>query len=113
MSPRRCEVTEDARHDLALQYAWYAEKAGERIAERYLEAFRRATDALLLAPETGAPRRFRDPRLAGLRSLQLPGAFRVHLAFYRVEGDAIVVFRVLHGMRDLPRRLTEPPGASD
>ncbi len=39
--------------DLALQFAWYAKEAGERIAERYLEAFRRATRALLLTPGAG------------------------------------------------------------
>jgi plasmid stabilization system protein ParE len=37
--------------------------------------------------------------------------FRVHLIFYRVEGECLVVFRVMHGMRDLPRRLIEPPGS--
>ena len=113
MLPLRCEVTEDARLDLALQYAWYAQRAGDTIAERYLEAFRHTTETLMRAPETGVLRRFRDPRLAGLRSRQLAGAFRVHLAFHRIADETLTVFRVLHGMRDLPRRLTEPPGAAD
>ena len=47
MLPLRCEVTEDARLDLALQYAWYAQRAGDAIAERYLEAFRHTTETLM------------------------------------------------------------------
>lgn len=39
------------------------------------------------------------------------GAFHNHLLFYRVEEEALVLFRVLHGMRDLPRRLLGQPGA--
>lgn len=99
--------------DLTLQYGWYAQQAGDDIAERYLESFRRTTEALVRTPEAGVQRCFRNPQLAGLRSLQLSGGFRVHLVFYRIEGETLVVFRVLHGMRDLPRRLTEPPGAGD
>ena len=109
----RCEVTEDARLDLALQFAWYARKAGDAIADRYLESFRLTTEALSRVPEMGVLRRFRDPRLADVRSLQFAGAFRVHLAFYRIEGETLTILRVLHGMRDLPRRLTDPPGAED
>jgi len=39
------------------------------------------------------------------------GAFHKHLLFYRVEDEALVLFRVLYGMRDLPRRLLDQPGA--
>lgn len=113
MLPLDCEVTEDARADLSLEYSWYAEHAGVKIAEGYLEAFWRSTRALSHAPKMGGLRRFRDPRLSGLRSLHLEGAFRVHLIFYRVEGEALIVFRVLHGMRDLPRRLTEHSDAEE
>ncbi len=60
-------------------------------------------------PEAGTLRKFREPRLQGIRSVQVHGAFRVHLVFYRIEDDVLVIFRVLHGMRDLPRGLIEPP----
>ena len=81
--------------------------AGERVASHYLEAFHMSVSVLVPQPAAGTPRKFRDPRLQGLRSVLMPGAFRVHLVFYRMEEDAVVVFRVLHGMRDLPRRLVE------
>ena len=113
MAAVRCEVGEDARQDLLLQYLWYFREAGTGIADRYLDAFRGAVDLLARQPGVGLQRRFRNPRLKGIRSFQLPAPFRVHLIFYREEGERLVVFRVLHGMKDLPRRLTQPPGAAD
>jgi plasmid stabilization system protein ParE len=35
--------------------------------------------------------------------------FHAHIVFYRVGGDVIEIFRVMHGARDLPRRLQQPP----
>ena len=109
MSVTRCEVSENARLDLARQYEWYELEAGVDIAERYLQAFQQTAQYVTNHPVVGILRRFRDPRLKGIRSVQVHGAFRVHLVFYRIEEDVLVIFRVLHGMRDLPRRLIEPP----
>jgi plasmid stabilization system protein ParE len=109
MAERRSEVSEDAKDDLAAQYAWYAGKAGPDVAERYLTAFRHTTRRLVAQADLGMLRRFQHPQLNGIRSLPLDGAFRSHLLFYRLEREVVVVFRVLHGMRDLPRRLLEPP----
>ena len=67
---------------------------------------------LAAQPETGVPRRFRSRKLKGIRSILMSSAFRVHLVFYRVESHRLV-FRVMHGMRDLPRRLMEPPGLEE
>lgn len=106
-------ISPDARDDLALSYKWYLSEAGQAVAERYLEAFSKTVRLLSLAPDAGMIRHFRSPRLRGIRSMPLHGAFKVHLIFYRVETEELDVFRVLHGMRDLPRRLTQPPGASD
>jgi hypothetical protein len=35
----------------------------------------------------------------------------VHLVFYRVFERHLDAFRTLHGKRDLPGRLLDPPGA--
>ena len=107
MAAERVVVSEAAKEDLARQSQWYISVAGERVARRYLEAFQSVMSVLAQLPAGGVPRKFRDPRLQGLRSVFMPGAFRVHLVFYRMEEDEVVVFRVLHGMRDLPRRLAE------
>lgn len=37
--------------------------------------------------------------------------FQMHLVFYRADEAIISVERVIHGARDLPRRLRQPPGA--
>lgn len=106
---KRSEVTEDARTDLQIQYEWYLEKADDEIADRYLKSFQDTLSKLVTQPDLGVMRRFRSKRLRGIRSIQLLGAFRIHLLFYRLEGEVLVVFRVMHGMRDLPRRLLERP----
>ncbi len=104
-------ISEAAREDPARQSNWYYHKAGADTAERYLAAFDSATALLAMQPETGTLRKFHDGRLRRLRSVIMFGAFRVHLIFYRAEAEQLVIFRVLHGMRDLPRRLLESPGS--
>lgn len=103
----KVEFTLAAREDLAAQSDWYHDKAGLDIAERYLDAVQATVRVLQEQPDLGRLRKFRAARLHGLRSMTVRGAFRVHLVFYRVEDATLVVFRVMHGMRDLPRRLLE------
>ncbi len=105
------DLSIEALQDLDLQYEWYSSKVGEDVAERYLFAFDQTKLTLCRQPDLGRILHFRDRRLAKLRSKVVEGSFNQHLVFYRVEGDNLVIFRVLHGMRDLPRRLLEPPGA--
>lgn len=103
--------TGEASLDIQLQYDWYDAHAGKDIADRYLAAFFETAQSLIVQPDLGRVRKFRNPRLARLRSLQIQGSFHRHLIFYRIENDTLVVFRVIQGMRNLPRRLVEPPGA--
>jgi toxin ParE1/3/4 len=55
-------------------------------------------------PEIGAPRQFKNPILAGLRSWRVKG-FEDILIFYIVQPDALHVIRVLHGQRNLKKIL--------
>lgn len=103
--------TADASEDVRLQSLWYDINAGQDVAERYLNFFVQTLHTLAKQPDLGRIRKFRDRRLAQLRSYRIEGSFEKHLIFYRVEDDTLVVFRLLHGVRDLPRRLLEPPGA--
>ncbi len=103
----KCIVSEAAREDLEGQSQWYFLRAGQSTANRYLAAFDETLTLLATQPCLGTLRKFRDVRLRGLRSVVMFGAFRVHIVFYRAEEDHLLVFRVLHGMRDLPRRLTD------
>ena len=47
--------------------------------------------------------RMRDEILPGLRSVVI----RPYVAFYRSEGDTILVLRILHGRRDIERIMGE------
>ena len=51
------------------------------------------------------------PKLTGLRRIPLDAPFGRFLVFYRVTADEVRAARLLHGMRDLPRRLLDPPGS--
>jgi len=95
--------------DLTDQYHWYLDNAGSEVAERFLAAFDEALERLAQIPTLGHPLRFRAAELRGMRSLAVGGGFGSHLIFYRIVGDGVSVERVMHGARDLERRLVEPP----
>ena len=61
----------------------------------------------LLGPAAGLTHR----RLAEWRFFVVMRPFRRHVLFYEMVGGAVLMRRALHGHRDLPRRLLEPPGA--
>ena len=97
--------------DVELQYQWYVEHAGWDVAERYLAAVE-ATCALIgRQPLLGPAARLTHPRLAEWRFFVVVRPFQRHLLFYEMAGGAVLMRRALHGHRDLPRRLLEPPGA--
>lgn len=94
---------------MALQYGWYLENADSEIAERYLQAVDQMIHRLALNPTLGMRRHFQSPELAGIRSFPAVRPFDKHLVFYQA-GDELSIERVMHGSRDLPRRLIELPG---
>jgi len=98
-----------AEADLTHQYRWYLDNASVEVAERFLAAFDATMERLLQMPTLGRQRRFRAVELRGVRSLQIEGRYRAHLIFYRITGKVVSVERVMHGARDLGRRLLEPP----
>lgn len=97
--------------DFDLQYRWYLEHAGEEIAERYLTALIESLQLLARQPTLGQPRRFGHPTLRELRCFRVAPPFDVHLIFYRHTESELFAERIMHGARDLPRRLVEPPGS--
>jgi plasmid stabilization system protein ParE len=96
--------------DFEIQYEWYWEKAGLGVAERNKVAVNETLQFLARHPAIGRLRSFRHPRLKGLRSFQVQRPFHIHLVFYRFDTTAICAERIMHGARDLPRRLAQPPG---
>jgi plasmid stabilization system protein ParE len=96
--------------DVANRFRWYLEEAGETVAQRFKTAVDETLDYLSLHPELGRRRRFRHPRLADLRSFRVKPPFNKVIAFYRVTDTYLEAWRLMHGSRDLPRRLLEAHG---
>lgn len=93
--------------DFDQQYRWYVEQAGEELAERFLRAVADTLPMLAERPDLGRRRKFRHPMLRGLRSFQAERPFQKILIFYRVNENILQAWRLMHGARDLPRRLAE------
>ena len=91
-------------------YRWYFLEAGERVARRFLEAVWATLEQLADHPNLGKACRFRHSELQGLRSFRVQRPFQAQLIFFRESKEELSVERLMHGRRDLPRRLREPPG---
>ena len=104
--------SDDFNRDFDLQYRWYLEQAGEAVAECYLQALLGTLRLLATQPGLCRQRKFRHPALRGMRSFRLASPVEVHLIFYRHHASELVAERLMHGARDLPRRLLEPPGST-
>jgi toxin ParE1/3/4 len=96
--------------DLERQVDWYRDEAGEEIADRFITAVETTLAALVRTPGLGRPRFANWPELAGIRSFRVERPFHRLLLFYRHDGRTLFAERLVHGARDLPRRLGEPPG---
>jgi toxin ParE1/3/4 len=94
--------------DFEQQYRWYADQAGEEIAERFLRAVADTLPRLAEQPDLGRRRKFRHPLLRDLFSFPVERPFQKILIFYRVTENTLQAWRLMHGARDLPRRLAEP-----
>jgi toxin ParE1/3/4 len=94
--------------DFDQQHRWYLEQAGEEVAGRFLTTVENTLQFLSTQPDLGRRRKFRHPALAGIRSFQLESPFQKILIFYRHTATELSAERLMHGARDLPRRLVEP-----
>ena len=95
--------------DMERQFEWYAVNAGWEIADRYLDAVEATCDLLARHPQLGPRAGFSHPRLRDWRFMVAFRPFQKHVLFYETEGDGVLLRRAMHGQRDLPRRLLEPP----
>ena len=95
--------------DFERQFAWYLDKAGAELAWQFQAALDSFLRRISNQPDLGRRRHFRHPTLQQLRSYQVERPFNKVLIFYRVEADTLRVLRLMHGARDLPRRLAQPP----
>lgn len=70
--------------------------AADDVVEAAFETFAALADT----PEMGRERRFRNPKLKGIRSWPVTG-FNNYLVFYRITSHGIEVLHVYHGARNL------------
>ncbi len=101
------------KRDFEWQAGWYLRRAGDEIAQGYLDCLNESLRLLVVHPGLGFARRYRHPELRGLRSFPVNRPFQPHLIFYRHDSTTLFAVRVIHGARDLPRRLLEPSGDHD
>ena len=99
--------------DFDLQFERYLVEADEALAERYFAALETTLEQLTRHPGLGRIRRFDNPLLKGVRSYRVNPPFHKHLIFYRHNATTLFAERVVHGSRDLPRRLLQTPGSED
>ena len=103
--------SDDFIADIQRQFEWYSTHAGSELAERYLKAVEVTCRLLDRHSQLGPRGGFTHPRLRDWRFFVVLRPFRKHVLFYEVVGNDVVMRRAMHGHRDLPRRLIQPPGA--
>lgn len=96
--------------DVTRQFGWYVDEAGEVLAWRFFTAVDSALVKLARQPDLGRVRHFHNPRLRELRSFRVEPPFDRLLIFCRATESTLEAWRLMHGARDLPHRLVEPPG---
>lgn len=105
---RAIRRAQDFIADFENLFSWYVDKAGVGVAWRFQTALDVSLGKLSTRPDLGRPRHFRHPKLQGLRSFPLEQGFNNLLIFYRANDEVLDAVRLMHGARNLPRRLREP-----
>jgi len=101
----RVRISPAADADISAAVEFIARGSG--VAARcFLESVFDTFDRIRANPEGGRACELRDPRLQSVQWCPVQG-FRAFLVFYRVGAEDVVVLRVLHGARDLPRALAD------
>ena len=101
--------SDDFGLDLEQQTEWYAVNAGLEIADRYLAAVEVTCQLLNQHPLLGPRAGLTHPRLREWRFMVVFRPFQKHILFYEANADDVIMRRAMHGHRDWPRRLLEPP----
>ena len=96
--------------DVTKQFGWDFEKAGEELAWRFFKSVDLTLLKLASQPDLGRRRRFRNSMLQGLWSFRVQSLFHRFLIFCRATNESLEAWRLMHGARDLPRRLAELRG---
>lgn len=93
-----------ARQDIEQAIGYYLSEEAESAALGFIDELERAFAHISRHPATGSTRYAHELELFGLRSWTLKRF--PYMVFYVEQPDHIDVWRVLHGMRDIPETLT-------
>jgi plasmid stabilization system protein ParE len=99
--------------DLVRHTNWYRDEAGPGIAEEFVNSVEATLKTLTRSPGLGRRRFPNRPELAGIRSFRIQKPFHRLLVFYRCDAHTFFAERLIHGARDLPRRLRQSPLEGD
>ncbi|AAU91223.1 conserved hypothetical protein [Methylococcus capsulatus str. Bath] len=89
-----------ATQDVEEAIRYYLSEDAKQAALGFIDALEQAYSHIGRHPTTGSPRYAHELDLPGLRSWPLKRY--PHIVFYVERDDHIDVWRVLHGMRDIP-----------
>jgi toxin ParE1/3/4 len=102
---KRIRRTRQFRDDLIDIYG-YIHRRSPAAAERLFDAIEKSVKQLAAMPGAGRLWFSSDKRLEGMRVTVIT-PYRNYLVFFRDAGDAIEVFRVIHGARELEQIVDE------
>ncbi len=106
MKARPVVARELAARDVEDAIAFYLGEGSELAALGFVDALEDAYAHIGRHPATGSPRYALDLNLPGLRFW--PMKRYPYLVFYVEHADHIDVWRVLHGLRDIPVWMQDP-----
>ena len=94
-----------AKRDVDESVSYYLSEEAEQAALGFIDALERAYTHIGRHPATGSPRYAHELNLPGLRSWRLTRY--PHIVFYVECADHVDVWRVLHGLKDIPAGLQD------
>ena len=95
-----------ADQDVQEAIDYYLAEGAQQAAVGFVDALEQALRHIERNPATGSPRYAHELSLPGLRTWQLNGY--PYIVFYVERESDVDVWRVLHGMRDIPAWMAPP-----
>jgi len=95
-----------ANRDIDEAIAYYLSEGADKAALNFIDALEQAYAHIGRHPASGSPRYAHELNLPGLRFWPLTRY--PHLIFYIERAEHIDVWRVLHGLRDIPAWMHDP-----
>jgi toxin ParE1/3/4 len=90
---KQLDIKATARAELAIIYDYSVAEFGLTVAETYLAGLRNAFERLLEFPFMGTIYPDVTPEVRVI-------FHRSHRVFYRIDGEVVLIIRILHKMRD-------------